>query len=96
MHRRGLASAGARLVSVALLLGLAACGGGPMTGYTRWIDEQLQQPASVQLPTVQAAFATLTNSAPMIGSLNTDRQEIRFRNSRTGPDLLARDLGFLI
>jgi uncharacterized protein (DUF1800 family) len=66
------------------------------TGYGRWIDEQLQQPASVQLPTVQAAYANLANPAQMIGSLNTDRQEIWFRNSLTGPDQLRQRVAFAL
>jgi len=70
--------------------------GDASTGYARWIDEQIAQPASVQLPTVQAAFANLTNPAQMIGSLNTDRQEIWFRNSIRGPDQLRQRVAFAL
>ena len=70
--------------------------GDSTTGYSRWIDEQLAQPASVQLPTIQIAYAALTNPAQMIGSLNTDRQEIWFRNSITGPDQLRQRVAFAL
>lgn len=70
--------------------------GDSSTGYARWIDEQLAKPASVQLPTVQAAFARLTNPAQMIGSLHTDRQEAWFRNSITGPDQLRQRVAFAL
>ncbi len=65
-------------------------------GYARWIDEQIAQPASLQLPTVQAAFANLTNPAQMIGSLNADRQETWFRNSIRGPDQLRQRVAFAL
>jgi uncharacterized protein (DUF1800 family) len=70
--------------------------GDASTGYARWIDEQLAQPASLQLPTVQAAFLSLTNPAQMIGSLNADRQEIWFRNSIRGPDQLRQRVAFAL
>jgi uncharacterized protein (DUF1800 family) len=70
--------------------------GDASTGYARWIDEQLAQPASLQLPTVQAAFLNLTNPAQMIGSLNADRQEIWFRNSIRGPDQLRQRVAFAL
>jgi uncharacterized protein (DUF1800 family) len=70
--------------------------GDSTTAYARWIDEQLAQPASVQLPTVQAAIANLTNPVQMIGSLNADRQEIWFRNSITGPDQLRQRVAFAL
>jgi len=70
--------------------------GDSTTGHARWIDEQVAQPASLQLPTVQAAFANLTNPAQMIGSLNTDRQEIWFRNSIRGPDQLRQRVAFAL
>jgi len=70
--------------------------GNAVTGYERWIDEQIAQPASLQLPTVQAAFANLANPAQMIGSLNADRQEIWFRNSIRGPDQLRQRVAFAL
>jgi uncharacterized protein (DUF1800 family) len=70
--------------------------GDASTGYARWIDEQLAQPASLQLPTVQAAFLNLANPAQMIGSLNNDRQEIWFRNSIRGPDQLRQRVAFAL
>ena len=70
--------------------------GNSATGYGRWIEEQLQQPPSVQLPTVQAALLNLANPAQMIGQLNVDRQEIWFRNSLTGPDQLRQRVAFAL
>ena len=63
---------------------LIALGAGD-TAYVRWIDEQIAQPASLQLPTVEAAFARLTNPLQMLPTLNADRQEAWFRHSITGP-----------
>jgi uncharacterized protein (DUF1800 family) len=70
--------------------------GDSTTGFSRWIDEQIALPASPQLPTVQAAYANLTNPAQMIGSLNVDRQEIWFRNSIAGPDQLRQRVAFAL
>jgi uncharacterized protein (DUF1800 family) len=70
--------------------------GDSATGYARWIDEQLAQPASLQLPAVQAAYLNLANPAQMIGSLNGDRQEIWFRNSIRGPDQLRQRVAFAL
>lgn len=70
--------------------------GDASTGYSRWIDEQLAQPASLQLPAVQAAFLNLANPAQMIGSLNGDRQEIWFRNAIRGPDQLRQRVAFAL
>jgi uncharacterized protein (DUF1800 family) len=83
---------GATETEVQRLIGL----GDASTGYARWIDEQIAQPASLQLPTVQAAFANLTNPAQMIGSLNADRQEVWFRNSIRGPDQLRQRVAFAL
>jgi uncharacterized protein (DUF1800 family) len=69
--------------------------GDSATGYERWIDGQIAQPASLQLPTVQAAFANLANPV-LIGTLNADRQEIWFRNSIGAPDQLRQRVAFAI
>ena len=86
------ATYGATETEVQRLIGL----GNASTGYARWIDEQMAQPASLQLPAVQAAFANLTNPAQMIGTLNADRQEIWFRNSIRGPDQLRQRVAFAL
>jgi uncharacterized protein (DUF1800 family) len=83
---------GATEAEVQRLIGL----GDASTGYARWIDEQVAQPVSLQLPAVQAAFLNLTNPAQMIGSLNNDRQEIWFRNSIRGPDQLRQRVAFAL
>jgi uncharacterized protein (DUF1800 family) len=66
------------------------------TGYARWLDDQLAQPASLQLPTVQAAFGELANPGQMLFTLNQDRQEIWFRNSIRGPDQLRQRVAFAL
>jgi uncharacterized protein (DUF1800 family) len=66
------------------------------TGYARWLDDQLAQPASLQLPTVQAAFGELANPGQMLFTLNQDRQEIWFRNSVRGPDQLRQRVAFAL
>jgi uncharacterized protein (DUF1800 family) len=70
--------------------------GGVDTAYVRWIDEQIAQPASLQLPTVDAAFARLTNPVQMLPTLNADRQEAWFRHSITGPDQLRQRVAFAL
>jgi uncharacterized protein (DUF1800 family) len=64
--------------------------------YARWIDAQMAQPASLQLPSVQAAFLKLTSPTTMIGSLHGDRQEAWFRNAITGPDQLRQRVAFAL
>jgi len=70
--------------------------GDSSAGYARWIDEQLAQPASLQLPTVQAAYSNLASPMQMMGTLNADRQEIWFRNSIRGPDQLRQRVAFAL
>ena len=70
--------------------------GDSTNAYARWIDQQLAQPASLQLPTVQVAFTKLTDPLPMLPTLNGDRQEIWFRNSITGPDQLRQRVAFAL
>jgi len=67
--------------------------GDPATAYERWIDQQMAEPASLQLPSVQAAYAQL--SGPIDG-LQRDRQEIWFRNAVTGPDQLRQRVAFAL
>lgn len=70
--------------------------GDSQTAYARWIDQQLAQPASLQLPTVQMAFASLANPAQMLFTLNQDRQEIWFRNALQSPDQLRQRVAFAL
>jgi uncharacterized protein (DUF1800 family) len=65
-------------------------------GYSAWIDQQLAQPASVQLPVVQAAYLLLANPAQMIGSLNGDRTDAWMRNAVRGPDQLRQRVAFAL
>ena len=60
-------------------------------GYEAWIDEQLAQPASLQLPHVQ--------SLPIpqfIGELQNDRVDIWFRNALHGNDQLRQRVAFAL
>ena len=65
-------------------------------GYSAWIDQQLAQPASAQLPVVQAAYLLLANPAQMIGSLNGDRTDAWMRNAVRGPDQLRQRVAFAL
>ncbi|MDJ0905519.1 MAG: DUF1800 domain-containing protein [Woeseiaceae bacterium] len=59
--------------------------------YEAWIDEQLAQPASLQLPHVQ--------SLPLpqfIGELQNDRVDIWFRNALHGNDQLRQRVAFAL
>ncbi len=86
------ATYGATPAEAQRLIGL----GDASTAYGRWIDQQIAQPASLELPTVQAAFGRLTDPLKMLGRLNEDRQEIWFRNSITGPDQLRQRVAFAL
>ncbi|MCC7462355.1 MAG: DUF1800 domain-containing protein [Gammaproteobacteria bacterium] len=70
--------------------------GDSSTAYTRWIDAQFQQPASLQLPHVQAAYAALPQPVQNIGRLNADRVDIWFRNAVNGPDQLRQRVAFAL
>ena len=83
---------GATETEVQRLIGL----GNSATGYERWIDDQYLQPASLQLPAVQAAYANLTSPAQMMGSLNGDRQATWFRNAVRGQDQLRQRVAFAL
>ncbi|MEQ1579032.1 MAG: DUF1800 domain-containing protein [Steroidobacteraceae bacterium] len=65
-------------------------------GYSSWIDQQLGQPASIQLPVVQAAYALLANPTQMIGSVNNDRTDAWMRNAVRGPDQLRQRVAFAL
>lgn len=70
--------------------------GDSTNAYGRWIDQQLQQPASLQLPHVQAAYAALPQPVQNIGRLNDDRVDIWFRNVVNGPDQLRQRVAFAL
>ncbi len=86
------ATYGATPAEAQRLIGL----GEASTAYGRWIDQQVAQPVSLELPTVQAAFGRLTDPLKMLGRLNEDRQEIWFRNSISGPDQLRQRVAFAL
>ena len=70
--------------------------GDASNAYARWIDAQLQQPVSLQLPHVQAVYATLPQPVQNIGRLNNDRVDIWFRNVVNGPDQLRQRVAFAL
>lgn len=70
--------------------------GDSTNAYARWIDAQLQQPASLQLPLVQAAYAALPQPVQNIGQLNADRIDAWFRHSLAGPDQLRQRVAFAL
>jgi uncharacterized protein (DUF1800 family) len=65
-------------------------------GFGAWIDAQLVQPASLELPLVQTAYAALTSPAQMVGQVNGDRVDAWFRNAVNGPDQLRQRVAFAL
>ena len=61
------------------------------TRYEAWIDDQLQKPASLQLPHVQSLPLP-----PFIGQLQNDRVDIWFRNALHGDDQLRQRVAFAL
>lgn len=64
-------------------------------GYEAWIDRQLQRPASLELPHVQAAFATYPPGADFT-RLHEDRVDIWLRNALAAPDQLRQRVAFAL
>lgn len=59
--------------------------------FEAWIDDQLQKPASLQLPHVQSLPLP-----PFIGQLQNDRVDIWFRNALHGDDQLRQRVAFAL
>ena len=59
--------------------------------YEAWIDEQLQQPASLQLPHLQSV-----PPPQFMFQLQPDRVDIWFRNALNGPDQLRQRVAFAL
>jgi uncharacterized protein (DUF1800 family) len=59
--------------------------------YEAWIDEQMAQPASLQLPHIQSLPLP-----PFIGELQQDRIDIWFRNALHGNDQLRQRVAFAL
>jgi uncharacterized protein (DUF1800 family) len=64
-------------------------------GYAAWIDQQLQRPASLELPHVQAAFASYPPGADFT-RLHEDRIDIWLRNALDAPDQLRQRVAFAL
>ena len=60
-------------------------------GIEAWIDEQMQMPASLQLPHVQSL-----PRPQFLGELQADRVDIWFRNAIDGPDQLRQRVAFAL
>ena len=60
-------------------------------GVEAWIDDQLQQPASLQLPHVQSL-----PRPPVANQLQDDRVDVWFRNALQGPDQLRQRVAFAL
>jgi uncharacterized protein (DUF1800 family) len=60
--------------------------------YAQWIDEQMLVEASLQLPAVQAKYATVKN----VTVLQTTRQDRWFRNAMIAPDQLRQRVAFAL
>ncbi|MDH3350712.1 MAG: DUF1800 domain-containing protein, partial [Gammaproteobacteria bacterium] len=59
--------------------------------YEAWIDDQLQKPASLQLPHIQSLPLP-----PFMGQLQADRVDIWFRNALHGDDQLRQRVAFAL
>ena len=64
-------------------------------GYEAWIDQQLQRPASLELPHVQQVFATYPPGADFT-RLHQDRVDIWLRNAVRAPDQLRQRVAFAL
>src|SRR5687767_14232212 len=65
------------------------------SGYEAWLDAQLLQPASLQLPLVDAAY----RAAPIgtnFGEFQRDRLDAWFRHALTAPDQLRQRVAFAL
>src|SRR5688572_27768837 len=64
-------------------------------GYEAWIDQQLQRPASLELPHVQQVFASYPPGADFT-RLHQDRVDIWLRNAVRAPDQLRQRVAFAL
>ena len=64
-------------------------------GYAAWIDQQLQRPASLELPHVQQAFASYPPGADFT-RLHEDRIDIWLRHALRAPDQLRQRVAFAL
>ncbi len=64
-------------------------------GYEAWMDQQLQRPASLELPHVQQAFASYPPGADFT-RLHEDRIDIWLRHALNAPDQLRQRVAFAL
>jgi uncharacterized protein (DUF1800 family) len=64
-------------------------------GYEAWIDQQLQRPASLELPHVLQVFATYPPGADFT-RLHEDRVDIWLRHAVSAPDQLRQRVAFAL
>ena len=67
-----------------------------VSGYGAWIDAQLAQPASLQLPDVVTAFNALPQPVMNFGQLQDDRVAAWFDNAVRGEDQLRQRTAFAL
>ncbi|MGH8285066.1 MAG: DUF1800 domain-containing protein, partial [Steroidobacteraceae bacterium] len=64
-------------------------------GYEAWIDQQIQRPASLELPHVQQAFSTYPPGADFT-RLHEDRVDVWLRHALHAPDQLRQRVAFAL
>jgi uncharacterized protein (DUF1800 family) len=64
-------------------------------GYEAWLDEQLRQPPSLELPALRDAFTHLAPGVH-VSQLQVDRGDVWFRNALHGPDQLRQRVAFAL
>jgi uncharacterized protein (DUF1800 family) len=64
--------------------------GDSATAYGRWIDAEIAKSASVQLPELQAVYATLPQPVNNIGQLHNTRVDVWFRHAVRADDQLRQ------
>jgi uncharacterized protein (DUF1800 family) len=86
------ATFGATEAEAQRLIGL----GDATNAYGRWIDAELMKAASMQLPEVQAVYATLPQPVNNIGQLHGTRVDMWFRNAVSGDDQLRQRVAWAL
>lgn len=71
--------------------------GDSTNAYARWIDAEVAKPATLLLPAVETAYATLSTAANFnLNQLNAPRVEQWFANSLRGNDQLRQRVAFAL
>ncbi len=70
--------------------------GDSTNAYARWIDAELAKPASLQLPGLQAVYATLPQPVNNIGQLHNTRVDMWFRHAVRADDQLRQRVAWAL